>query len=243
MKLVEDKNLMVVSWETSAIWWTNSAAFLSFKYDSPTSSHLALSSLQSIVQDLKDMWYFAMQWAFRNKMFIRAFSCDFSWIIALAAWHLVTTGLSAMDLAALCCSDNLWDFRASRRQLLHPVTNFPLFSVIFAICTIHQVLIFTVQQPRPTRLPTGKKIACSSSLLIHFLSFLYLLWFTFPLNWSLTRLDTFTPTYHNDLLNLMIFINCTCMFTSANYQLIRSNCTDSNVHGNEKSVPSTPVEK
>jgi hypothetical protein len=24
------------------------------------------------------------------------------------------------------------------------------------------------------------------------------------------------------------------MFTSANYQLIRSNCTDSNVHGNEK---------
>jgi hypothetical protein len=37
-------------------------------------------------------------------------------------------------------------------------------------------------------------------------------------------------------------INCTCMFTSANYQLIRSNCTDSNVHGNEKSVPSTRVE-
>jgi hypothetical protein len=24
------------------------------------------------------------------------------------------------------------------------------------------------------------------------------------------------------------------MFTSANYQLIRSNCTDSNVHGNKK---------
>jgi hypothetical protein len=70
------------------------------------------------------------------------------------------------------------------------------------------------------------------------LSFLYLLWFTFPLNWSLTRLGTFNPTYHNDLLNLMIFINCTCMFTSANYQLIRSNCTDSNIHGNKKSVPS-----
>jgi hypothetical protein len=32
------------------------------------------------------------------------------------------------------------------------------------------------------------------------------------------------------------------MFTSANYQLIRSNCTDSNVHGNEKSVPLTPGE-
>ena len=54
---------------------------------------------------------------------------------------------------------------------------------------------------------------------------------------SLTRIGTFNPTYH--LLNLMIFNNCTCMFTSANYQLIRSNSTDSNVHGNEKSVPST----
>jgi hypothetical protein len=36
--------------------------------------------------------------------------------------------------------------------------------------------------------------------------------------WSLTRLGTFNPMYH--LLNLMIFINCTCMFTSAIYQLL-----------------------
>ena len=36
-----------------------------------------------------------------------------------------------------------------------------------------------------------KDINCSYGLLIPFLSFLYLLWFTFPLNWSLTRIGTY----------------------------------------------------
>jgi hypothetical protein len=68
----------------------------------------------------------------------------------------------------------------------------------------------------------------------------------FGTDWVFMKAFSYNASVHeslHDLMNLMIFINCTCMFTSANYQLIRSNCTDSNVHGNEKSVPSTPVEK
>jgi hypothetical protein len=62
---------------------------------------------------------------------------------------------------------------------------------------------------------------------------LYLLWFTFPLNWSLTRLGTFNPTYH--LLNLMILLCLHQLITNWFGQIVQT----ATLHGNEKSVPST----